>query len=88
VAHSITNIDDNTSGTTRGIQGQDGLDGNVHGWRVERLEHDLSHLLAIGLWVHWSLSQQDRVLFWGNAKLIVKGVMPDLLHVVPVGHNT
>jgi hypothetical protein len=28
------------------------------------------------------------VLFRGNTKLVVEGVMPDLLHVVPVGHDT
>jgi hypothetical protein len=28
------------------------------------------------------------VLFGGNAKLVVEGVVPDLLRVVPVGHDT
>ncbi|KAJ0000756.1 hypothetical protein NQD34_005776, partial [Periophthalmus magnuspinnatus] len=51
VGHTITGVHDNTGGTTRGIQGQHSLDGNVHGGGVE-------------------------------------GVMPDLLHVIPVGHNT
>jgi hypothetical protein len=27
------------------------------------------------------------VFFWSNTKFIVEGVMPDLLHVVPVGHD-
>ena len=28
------------------------------------------------------------VLLGGDAQLIVEGMMPDLLHVVPVGDNT
>merc|ERR1719476_478496 len=38
---TITRVHDNTSGTTRGIQGEDSLDGNIHGGHVEGLEHDL-----------------------------------------------
>ena len=59
----------------------------MHTWRVKRLEHDLGHLLAIGLGVQWGLGQKNRVLFWGNTELIVEGVMPDLLHVIPVGND-
>jgi hypothetical protein len=28
------------------------------------------------------------VLLRGNTELVVERVMPDLLHVIPVGHNT
>merc|ERR1719402_910888 len=31
--------------------------------------------------------QEDRVLLGSNSELVVEGVMPDLLHVVPVGHD-
>merc|ERR550525_650998 len=44
VGDTITRVHDNTSGTTRGIQGEDSLDGNIHGGHVEGLEHDLGHL--------------------------------------------
>ena len=88
VGNTISRIHDDTSGTTRGVQGQDGLDSNVHGGGVEGLEHDLSHLLTVGLGVKRSLSQKDRVLLRGNTELVVEGVMPDLLHIVPVGDNT
>ena len=27
------------------------------------------------------------MLLWGNAELFVEGVVPDLLHVIPVGHS-
>merc|ERR1712117_976622 len=68
--------------------GEDSLDGNIHGWGVEGLEHNLGHLLSVGLGVEWGLSQKNWVLFGGNSELIVEGVMPDLLHVIPVGDNT
>merc|ERR1719462_659743 len=41
VGNTITRVHDDTSGTTRGIEGQDSLDGNIHGGHVEGLEHDL-----------------------------------------------
>merc|ERR1719493_257897 len=51
VGDTITGVHDNTSGTARGIKGKDSLDGNVHGGHVEGLEHDLGHLLPVGLGV-------------------------------------
>ena len=35
-----------------------------------------------------SLCAQDRVLLGGYTDLIVEGVMPDLLHIVPVGNDS
>merc|ERR1719355_108301 len=49
VGDTITRVHDNTSGTTRGIEGQDSLDGNIHGGHVEGLKHDLGHLFTVGL---------------------------------------
>ena len=61
---------------------------NLHSGHVEGLKHDLSHLLPVGLGVEGSLSQEDGVLLGGHTQLIVEGVMPDLLHVVPVGDDS
>jgi len=88
VGDTITRIHDNTSGSARGIEGQDSLDGNIHGRHVEGLKHDLSHLLSVGLWVEGSLSQEDRLFLRGYTELIVEGVMPDLLHIIPVGDDS
>merc|ERR1711874_441134 len=85
---TISRVHDNTSGTARGIQGEDSLDGNIHGGHVESLEHDLGHLLTVSLWVEWSLSEEDRLLLRGNTELIVEGVVPDLLHVIPVSDDS
>merc|ERR1712055_490776 len=35
---TISRVHDNTSGTSRGIEGEDSLDGNIHGGHVEGLE--------------------------------------------------
>merc|ERR1719474_2399450 len=48
----------------------------------------LGHLLSVGLGVEGSLSEQDGLLLRGNTQLVVEGVVPDLLHVVPVGDDT
>merc|ERR1711974_85170 len=87
VGDTITRVHDDTSGTARCIEGKDSLDGNIHGGHVEGLKHDLGHLFTVGLGVQWGLSQEDGLLLWGNAELIVEGVMPDLLHVIPVGDD-
>merc|ERR1719262_486679 len=87
VGDTITRVHDNTSGTTRGIEGQDSLDGNIHGRHVEGLEHDLGHLFTVGLGVEGSLSQEDGLFLRGNTKFIVESVMPDLLHIIPVGDD-
>merc|ERR1719486_101967 len=88
VGDTITRVHDHASGTTRGIEGEDSLDGNIHGGHVEGLKHDLSHLLTVSLGVEGSLSQEDRLLLRGNTEFIVEGVMPDFLHVIPVGDDT
>merc|ERR1719447_2075982 len=88
VGNTISRIHDDTSGTTRSIQGRDSLDGNIHSGHVEGLEHDLGHLLPVGLGVEGSLSEQDGLLLRSNTQLVVEGVMRDLLHIIPVGDDT
>jgi len=88
VGNSITGVEDDTGGSARGVEGEDGLDGDVHGWEVEGLEHDLGHLLSVSLWVEWGLGEEGWALLWGDSELVVVGVVPDLLHIVPVGDDT
>merc|ERR1719431_1729458 len=88
VGDTITRVHDNTSGTSRGIEGEDSLDGNIHCGHVEGLEHDLGHLLTVGLWVEGSLSEEDGLFLRGNTELIVEGVVPDLLHIIPVSDDS
>merc|ERR1712226_150184 len=88
VGDAVTGVKDNASGTAGGIQGEHSLDGDIHGGGVEGLEHDLGHLLPVGLRVQGGLSEEDGVLLRGHTELVVEGVVPDLLHVVPVGDDS
>lgn len=88
VSDTITGVEHDTGGTTGGVQRQDGLDGDVEGGGVESLEDNLGHLLTVALGVDGGLGEQDGVLLGGHTQLVVESVMPDLLHVVPVGNDT
>merc|ERR1719457_262930 len=88
VGHTIAGIHDDTGGTAGSVQGEDSLDSNVHGGHVEGLKHNLGHLLSVGLGVEGSLSEEDGLLLRGNTELVVEGVVPDLLHIIPVGDDT
>mmetsp|Transcript_62306 Transcript_62306/g.109769 ORF Transcript_62306/g.109769 Transcript_62306/m.109769 type:complete len:430 (-) Transcript_62306:38-1327(-) len=87
VRHAVARVHDDACGAAGGIQREHSLDGDIHGRHVEGLEHDLGHALSVGLGVEGSLGQEDGVLLRGNTQLVVEGVVPDLLHVVPVGHD-
>merc|ERR1719245_1979422 len=87
VGDTITTIQDNTCCTSRSIQGEDSLDGHIHSRCVEGLKHDLCHLFSVGFGVEGSLCEKDWVFLGSHTELIVEGVMPDLLHVIPVGDN-
>ena len=76
VRHSVAGVEHNTGGTSGRVEREDGLDGDVHGGGVERLEHDLGHLLAVRLGVQGSLGQQNGVLLRRNAELVVESVVP------------
>jgi len=87
VRDAVAGVEDDTGGTSGGVEGQDGLDGDVHGRSVEGLEHDLRHLLPVGFGVERGFRQQDGMLLGRNSQFVVEGMMPDLLHVVPVGDD-
>merc|ERR1719322_1572609 len=88
VGDTISGVEDDTSGTTRGVEGENSLDGDVHGGGVKGLKHDLGHLLPVGLGVERSLGQENWMFLGGNTELIIEGMMPNLLHVIPVGDNS
>merc|ERR1719427_843635 len=85
---TISDIEDETGGTTRGVQGEDSLDAHIGGGCVESLEDDLDELLSVGLGVEGSLGVEMRGLVGRDSQLVVEGVMPDLLHVVPRSDDT
>ena len=58
------------------------------GGGVEGLEDDLDELLPVGFGVEGSLGVEMRGLVRGDSQLVVEGVMPDLLHVIPGSDDT
>merc|ERR1712226_969081 len=88
VGNTITGVEDDTGSTARGVEGEHRLNAHVHGRYVEGFEHDLGHFFAVGLGVERRFGEEDGMLFWRSAELVVEGVVPDLFHVVPVGNDT
>jgi hypothetical protein len=88
VGDSIARVQYDTGGSAGSVEGEDGLDGDVHGWEVEGLEHDLGHLFSVSFWVQWSFGEKGWALFWGNSELVVVGVVPDFFHIIPIGDDT
>merc|ERR1740123_777873 len=70
------------------IQAVLSLYGNIHSRGGKSFKHDLGHLFSVCFWVQWGFGQKNGVLFWGNSKLIVESMMPNLLHVIPRGDNS
>lgn len=85
---TISRIANNTGGSTVGVERQHGLDGNVKSLHIVGLEHDLSHLFSVDFWVCGSLSQENFVFTWVNSKLVLEAVIPDSLHLLPLGDDT
>ncbi|KAF1747771.1 hypothetical protein GCK72_024237 [Caenorhabditis remanei] len=88
VGDTISGVKNDSGDTSRSVEGEDSLDGDVHGWSIEAFKHDLSHAFRVGLRVEWSFSEENCMVFWSNTELIVEGVVPDLLHVIPVGDDS
>jgi len=88
VGNTITRVDNETSGTAIGIEGEHGLDGNVETSDAEGLEHDGGHLRSVGFGIVGSLSEEDAVLGGIDSELVGESVLPDLLHVVPALDDT
>lgn len=88
VSNTISRVANDTGGTAISVKGHDGLDGNIETIGLELLEHDFGHFLSVGLGVSGSLSKEDVVLGRIASELVVESVLPDLVHVVPVGDNT
>lgn len=85
---TIAGVDNETSGTAISIKREDSLDGNVEVRDLECLEHKLSHFLSISLRVLGSLREKKIVLRRIDSELVAECIGPDLLHSVPVIHDT
>ena len=88
VRHAVARVEDDARRATRGVEAEDGLHGEEERRNVKRLEEDLCGLLAVPSRVERRLGQQDGVLLREGLQLVLAvDVLPDSLHVVPVGHN-
>ena len=87
VRDAVPRVQHEPRGPPAGVQGEDGLDGDVEALHAEGLEHYLRHLLPVLPRVLRGLRHQHRVLLGVHAQLVVEGVVPNLLHVLPVVHD-
>lgn len=84
MANTITRVNNETSGSSGGVERHDSLDGDIESWNKECLEHDLSHLLSVLLWLEWGFSEEHSSnLLWVDSEAGVESVMPDSLHIFP-----
>mmetsp|Transcript_56970 Transcript_56970/g.132840 ORF Transcript_56970/g.132840 Transcript_56970/m.132840 type:complete len:283 (+) Transcript_56970:444-1292(+) len=84
---TIAAVTDNACCPPRCVQRQHSLRRNIHGRNIEGLEHDLCHLLSVGLGVQRGLREQHGVLIGHHVEAVVECVAPDPLHVIPVLHH-
>ena len=89
VGNTITGINNETSRSSVGIQGHDGLDGNVQVTNLKSFEHLLGHQFSVLFGVSWSLSDQDTLDFTGSdSELVVESVVPNFFHIIPIFDDT
>merc|ERR1712106_827293 len=64
VGNTISRIHDDTSGTAGSVEGEDSLDGNIHGGLVEGVVPDLLHIIPVGddSVLNWVLEGKDTSL--------------------------
>jgi hypothetical protein len=70
------------------VKSQHGLNRDIHSTKAVFLEHNLSHLLAVLDRVHRRLGEENLPSRRVNPQLLLKGVVPEDLHVVPVLDDT
>ena len=70
------------------IERQNGLDRDIHSTESILREHDLAHPLSVHLWVHGWFRQQHFTTSRVNAQFLRESVVPEMLHVLPVAHDT
>lgn len=62
MGHAVTRVQDDAGGAARGVEAEDGLDGEVAGGDVVGLKEELRRLVLVPLGIQGRLCQQDRVL--------------------------
>lgn len=70
------------------VKRQHGLNSHIYAFELILLKHDLNHPLSVGLWVHRRFCEQHFASARVNLEFLVKGVIPEMFHVVPVPDDT
>mmetsp|Transcript_101943 Transcript_101943/g.318590 ORF Transcript_101943/g.318590 Transcript_101943/m.318590 type:complete len:251 (+) Transcript_101943:604-1356(+) len=84
VRHALAAVQHQASRPALAQQCEDALDGHVQRWHAEGLEHDLDHLLAVGLGVVGRLREEHGVPVGVHLQLVEEGVLPEQLHLLEV----
>lgn len=66
------------------VQRQHRLNRHVDAAKVVALQHDLAHLLAVLERVHGRLREEDLAPGRVDLHLLVEGVVPQMLHIIPL----
>ena len=88
VGDTITAVYDDTGGQTLGVEGEDGLDGDIDTAKVVAFKHDFGHHFAVLQGVHWRFGEEDLAAGGVDLHLLEEGVVPEMLHVVPALDDT
>mmetsp|Transcript_28081 Transcript_28081/g.90531 ORF Transcript_28081/g.90531 Transcript_28081/m.90531 type:complete len:362 (+) Transcript_28081:318-1403(+) len=87
VRHAVARVDDAAREEALGVEGQHGLDRHVAVGEAIGLEHVGHELAAVRQGIHRRLRQHDLKVLRIDPELLVEGVIPEQLHVVPVLHD-
>lgn len=77
VSDTVSRVNHDTSLKTLRIEGKHGLDGDVDTIKAVLFKHDLAHFLAVALWIHGRLGEEDLATLGIDPQLFVKGIVPD-----------
>jgi hypothetical protein len=87
VGNTVSRIHNNSGGSAARVQRQHRLYGHVHCGTSEGFEHDLRHLFSVDFGIQGRFRQENRMILRGHPQFVVKSVVPNLFHVVPIVHN-
>jgi len=73
---------------TLGVKSQNGLNCNVDTAESISIKHNLAHLLPVLKGVHGRLCQENLLALSIDLELLMEGVIPEMLHVVPLLDDT
>ena len=84
---AVTKVQDDTSGTTRSVEGRGFLNDYKESGGVEGFERDLGIFSRFALGLRGASARKTRCSSRATRSSFVEGVAPDLLHVIPVGDD-